>query len=290
MDRKNIMKNLKYALRFLPDEIYMKLYFRLRLKRQLDLDNPKSFNEKLQWLKLNDRNPKYTNIVDKYRVREYIKNTIGEEYLIPLLGVWDNFEEIKFDELPEKFVLKCNHDSGGLSICTDKSKFDIEKARKKIEKSLKCQFYYIGREWQYKNIKRKIICEEFIGDENNIPPIDYKISCFNGKPDNIMVCCERETGNPKFYFFDTNWNQLNYSKANSKSDKEFIIKKPSNLDEMLNIAEKLSSPYFYSRIDLYNKDNKIYFGEITLSPNSGFDNDYSYETDLLLGKKLKLPI
>lgn len=290
MDKNEIMKNLKYTLRFLPDEVYIKLYFRLRLKRKLDLDNPKSFNEKLQWLKLNDRNPNYTDIVDKYRVRKYISEIIGEEYLIPLLGVWDSFEEIDFDTLPKKFVLKCNHDSGGLSICIDKSKFDIGKAKKKIEKSLKCQFYYIGREWQYKNIKRKIICEQFIGDEDGALPMDYKLYCFGGKVEYIMLCYGRETDNTKYYFFDTQWNLIRCNKWGIEAPKDFTLKKPEKLDEMLLIAEKLSKPYYYSRVDLYYVKNRIYFGEITLSPGAGFSVNLTPDADLLFGEKLKLPI
>ena len=288
MKREDFMRSLKYSLRFLPDELYLKLYYTAHLRRKLDLKNPKTFNEKLQWLKFNDRKPFYAIIADKLAVREYIKETIGEEYLIPLIGSWDNFEEIDFNKFPNKFVLKCNHDSGGLVVCTNKDDLDMNKARKVINKSLKTQFYYIGREWQYKNIKPKILCEEFIG-EGDIPPSDFKIACFNGKPDNIMVCYGRETGVTKFYFFDTEWNLLRYNGWGVKAPEGFTLPKPENLDEMLRIAEVLSKPYHYARIDLYNVNGKIYFGEITLCPNSGFDGNILKSTDELFGKKLELP-
>lgn len=288
-NKNKIMIGLKYTLRFLPDELYVKLYYRLRVKRKLDLKNPKTFNEKLQWLKFNDRDPYYAIVVDKYEVRKYIKKTIGEKYLIPLIGVWDKFDDIDFSKLPDKFVLKCNHDSGGIVICTDKSKLNLLEARKTIEKSLKRQFFYIGREWQYKNIKPRIICEEFIGCDD-IPPTDYKISCFNGSADNIMLCYGRETGVTKYYFYNKNWELLKYNKWGKNSPDDFNLIPPDNLQEMFDIAEKLSKDYYYARIDLYNVNGKIYFGEITLCPNSGFDGNILRETDELFGKKMKLPI
>ena len=289
MKKAEFMKNLKYALRFLPDEAYVKLYYRVHVKRKLTLDNPKTLNEKLNWLKFNDRNPFYAVVVDKYANRDYVAGLIGEEYMVPLLGVWDHFDEIDFDKLPEKFVLKCNHDSGGLVICTDKSKLDKNAAKKKIEDSLKCKFYLVGREWQYKNVKPKIICEELLGD-GKIPPADYKFMCFNGKPDNVMVCYGRETGMPKYYFFDMDWNLKRYNGWGKKAPQGFTLPKPDNFDKMVRIAEILSKPYYFARIDLYNTDGKIYFGEITLTPNSGFDANITYETDRLFGDKLHLPV
>lgn len=289
MDKVRIKKMLKYSLRFLPDEVYIKLYFRINTKKKLNLKQPKSFNEKLNWLKLNDRNPFYSEVVDKYKNREYIKNTIGEKYLIRLLGVWENFDDIDFDKLPERFVLKCNHDSGGIVICTDKNELDIKEARKKINNSLKCQFYYIGREWQYKMIKPVIICEELIGD-GVIPPADYKFSCFNGRPDNVMVCSGRETGTPQYYFFDMEWNLKRYNRWGKIAPEGFTLPKPDNFDEMIKIAEILSQPYYYARIDLYNIEGKIYFGEVTLCPNSGFDANLTDEANALFGEMMHLPV
>ena len=290
MNREELMLRAKYTLRFLPDFLYVKLYFRLALKRNLDLENPVTFNEKLQWMKFNDRSPLYSLVSDKYKVREYIKDQIGEKYLVPLIGKWEGVDEINFDILPNQFVLKCNHDSGGLVICKDKNQLDKKKARKKIEKSLKRQFFYIGREWQYRNIKPMVIAEELLLDKSGQPPIDYKISCFNGEVDNVMVCTGRfSKEGVKFYFFNKDWKFLRYNKGDEILPKNFTIDKPENLDEMFEIAKKLSKPFSYARIDLYNLNGKVYFSEITLSPNSGFDTDITYETDKLLGEKLHIP-
>lgn len=290
MNRDRIMMTAKKTLRFLPDQSYVKLYFRLNLHRKLDLKCPKCLNDKLQWMKFNYRFPLQTIVSDKYAVREYVAEKIGSEYLIPLLGVWDNFEQINFEKLPEQFVLKCNHDSGGLAICTNKKDFDINGARKKIERSLKSNFYWIGREYQYKNIIPKIICEQYITEDGNVPE-DYKIYCFNGIPDAILVCKGRfSKGSHKaqYYFYDHNWNFLPYNKGDNVNNNP-KVEKPKNLDKMLEIARKLSEDFIFARIDLYNIDGKIYFGEITLSPNSGFDPDITVETDKMFGEKLEIP-
>lgn len=290
MDRSELMIKLKYALRFLPDSLYVKLYFRLTLKRKLDLNNPITLNEKLQWMKFNDRNPLYSMVSDKLAVRPYIKEQIGEKYLVPLIGSWNKFEDINFELLPNQFVLKCNHDSGGLVICKEKEKLDRNYTENKINKSLKRKFYYVGREWQYKSIKPCIIAEKLLLDENGKEPVDYKFSCFNGKVDHILVCMDRfSEGGVKFYLFDKEWNFLRYNKGDENLPKNFTINKPENLDEMVKIAEKLSKPFSFARIDLYNLNKKVYFSEITLSPNSGFDTDITYETDKLLGDKLHIP-
>lgn len=290
MNRDRVMLMAKKSLRFLPDQSYVKLYFRLNLHRKLDLKNPKYLNDKLQWMKFNYRFPLQTIVSDKYAVREYVAEKIGTEYLIPLLGVWDNFEKIDFDKLPDQFVLKCNHDSGGLVICTNKKDFDINGARKKIKRSLKSNFYWIGREYQYKNIIPKIICEQYITEDGNVPE-DYKIYCFNGIPDAILVCKGRfSKGSHKaqYYFYDHNWNFLPYNKGDTIKN-DLKVEKPKNLEKMLEIARKLSEDFIFARIDLYNVDGKIYFGEITLSPNSGFDPDITIETDKMFGEKLEIP-
>ena len=178
-------------LNFLPDETILKIKFKDRIGKELNLKKPKTFNEKLQWLKLYDRNPAYTKLVDKYEVRKHIAKTIGQEYLIPLLGVWDTFEDINFSKLPNQFVLKCTHDSGGLIICTDKNRLDIDAARKKINKCLKRNYYYPGREWPYKNVKPRIICEKYMVDESGTELKDYKFMCFNGEVKCIFVCLNR---------------------------------------------------------------------------------------------------
>lgn len=290
MNRDKVMTFLKKSLRFLPDKSYIKLYYRLRVGRKLNMDNPTTLNEKLQWMKFNYRFPLQTIVSDKYLVRDYVENKIGIEYLIPLYGNWLNFDDIDFDALPDQFVLKCNHDSGGLAICKDKKTFYQENAKKKINKSLKDNFFYIGREYQYKNIIPRIICEKFISDNGNVP-MDYKIYCFNGKPDVILVCKNRfrnDSHRAQYLYFDQNWNFVPLNKGDELSENP-NIEKPKNLDKMLSIARKLSEDFIFARIDLYNIEGKIYFGEITLTPNSGFDPDITEETDLYFGNKLEIP-
>ncbi|MFR1882878.1 ATP-grasp fold amidoligase family protein [Blautia sp.] len=288
--KEEIMTFLKKSLRILPDKQYVALYYRLRIGKKLNWNNPKTLNEKLQWMKFNYRFPLQSIVSDKLLVRDYVRDKIGEKYLIPLYGSWDSFEGIDFDALPDKFVLKCNHDSGGLVVCQDKSKLNRKKAKKKIEKSLKANFYVIGREYQYKNIIPKIICEQFISEDGTVPN-DYKIYCFNGKPDVILVCRDRFSKNSHraaYLFFDQNWKFLPLNKGD-ESVTNPDVPKPENLDEMIEIARVLSQDFVFSRIDLYNIRGKIYFGEITLSPNSGFDPDITAETDAMFGKKLEIP-
>ena len=256
MNRDEIMKSLKKTFRILPDKQYIKLYFHLRLKRKLNLRNPRHLNDKLQWMKFNYRFPLQTIVSDKYLVRDYVEKKIGNEYLIPLYGNWFDFDEIDFATLPEQFVLKCNHDSGGLAICKDKKTFDKKKAKKKINKSLKDNFFYIGREYQYKNIKPRIICEKFISDNGNVP-MDYKIYCFNGEPDVILVCKDRfrdDSHKAQYLFFDQNWNFMPLNKGDESIENP-NIEKPKNLDMMLSIAKKLSEDFIFARIDLYRWKN-----------------------------------
>lgn len=290
MNREKIMTFVKKSLRFLPDKVYIKLYYQLRVGRKLNMHNPETLNEKLQWLKFNYRFPLQSIVSDKLLVRDYVKEKIGEKYLIPLLGSWKEYSDIDFSKLPNQFVLKCNHDSGGLVVCTDKEKLNHEEAKKKIEKSLRSNFFYIGREYQYRNIKPMIICEKFISDNGKVP-MDYKIYCFNGKPDVILVCRDRfskNTHRASYLFFDQKWNFQPLDKGDENLQ-DVDIPKPENMDEMIEIAKKLSEDFVFARIDLYNIKGKIYFGEITLSPNSGFDPDIKYETDLMFGQKLEIP-
>lgn len=283
-----VYANNKIPLRILPDDIYLRIAYRAIMRERLNLKSPKTFNEKLQWLKLYNRKPDYTMMVDKLGVREYISKTIGDEYLVPLLGVWDNFDDINFDDLPKKFVLKCTHDSGGLIICNDKDKLDIKEARKKINKSLKRNYYYNCREWPYKNVKPRIICEELLETQDGCLPNDYKFHCFNGQPDNVMVCIERSSGNPKFFFFDYKWSLLRYNKSGINAPKNFTLSKPKKIDEMFKIAKILSKDLPFVRVDLYCEGDKIYFGELTFFPQSGFDSNLLKETDILFGDKIRL--
>ncbi len=273
----------------IPDEGYLKLKFWIKMGKKLDLKHPQTFNEKIQWLKLYDRKPKYIELVDKYEVRKHIKNMIGEEYLIPLLGAWEDFERIDFAELPNRFVFKCTHDSGGIILCKDKERFNKAKTRKKLEKRLANNYYYSGREWPYKNIKPRIICEEVLGTESDELPSDYKFHCFNGKPRNVMVCTDRGSGNPKYYFFDQEWKLLRCNVGGLKAPEGFSLPKPEKMDEMFEIAATLSKGVPFVRVDLYFENGQIYFGELTFHPQSGFDYNLLPETDDSWGRDLELP-
>lgn len=272
------------------DKLSLRLLFKIRMGRKLNLENPQTFNEKLQWLKLYDRKPIYTTMVDKYAVKEYVAERIGEEYIIPTLGVWDNFEAIDFDELPKQFVLKCTHDSGGLVICRDKDKLDKEAAKAKISASLKQNFYYHTREWPYKNVPPRIIAEQYMTDSPDSNDFsDYKFFCFDGKVDCVMVCLERSSGDTKFYFFDRDWNLKRLNIRGKNAPEGFTIPKPECMDEMFEIAAKLSQGVSYLRVDLYQSNGRVYFGELTFFPQSGFDANLLPETDEYFGRLLQLP-
>ena len=288
--RFNLMSNLGFFNK-MNDKKFLRKKFKAIMKKDLDLENPQTFNEKLQWLKLYDRNPEYTKIVDKYLVREYIEDQLGEEYLIPLLGVWDDPDDINFDELPDKFVLKCNHNSGlGMYICKDKSKMNIEKVKKELKKGLRQNYYLMGREWPYKDVPRKIICEKYMTDTPESKYFtDYKFFCFNGYVDCVMVCLERFSGDTKFYFFNEKWELQRLNIRGKNAPEGFTIPKPECMDEMFKIAAKLSEGMPYVRVDLYQSNGQIYFGELTLFPDSGFDANILYETDKYFGEMLQLP-
>lgn len=274
----------------MQDEALLNRKYEAIFGKRLNLDNPQTFNEKLQWLKLYDRNPEYTIMVDKYKVRDYIKEKIGEEYLIPLIGVWDNPDDIDFDALPDKFVLKCNHNSGlGMCICKDKSKLNIENVKSELKKGLAQDYYLTGREWPYKNVPRKIIAEKYMTDTSDSSDFtDYKFFCFNGYVDCVMVCLERSSGDTKFFFFDRNWNLKRLNTRGKNAPDGFTISKPSQMDKMFEIAAKLSKGLPFVRIDLYQSNDHIYFGEITFFPDSGFDANLLPETDKYFGNLIHL--
>ncbi|MFA6866937.1 MAG: ATP-grasp fold amidoligase family protein [Clostridia bacterium] len=278
----------KYSWLFKNDMAYIKIEYFLSLKKILNLKNPQSFNEKLQWLKLYNKNPLYTKLVDKYEVRKHISETIGKEYLIPLIGVWDKFEDIDFSKLPNQFVLKCNHDSGGLVICEDKSKIDIEKTRKKINNSLKRNYYYGHREWPYKNVKPKIVCEKYMVDESGTELKDYKFMCFNGKVKCSFVCLNRNSPDGlNVDFYDMDWNLMPFERHYKQSGN--AIPKPYNFKKMVEFAEKLSKNIPFLRVDFYETDEKLYFGELTFYPGSGYEEFTPESFDYLLGSWIKLP-
>lgn len=272
----------------MPDDEFLKRLFKSRLKYDLDLDNPKTFNEKLQWLKLHDRKPEYTMMVDKYKVREYVANTIGEQYLIPLIAVYDKAEDIDFNKLPQKFVLKCNHNSGvGMCICKDKSKINIRKVRKRLNKGLKQDYYLTGREWPYKNVERKIVCEQFMEDKESPDLKDYKFMCFNGEVKCSFVCSERFSGEGlKVTFFDRDWQVMPFTRHYPKSEK--VIEKPKNYELMIELAEKLSKNIPFVRVDFYEVNGKVYFGELTFFPGNGLEEFEPEKYDKMLGDYIDL--
>ena len=271
-----------------PDEKYLKKMCDVRLGYKLNLENPKTFNEKLQWLKLYDRKPKYTMMVDKYAVRKYIADTIGEEYLIPLLGVWDNPDDIDFDTLPNQFVLKCNHNSGlGMCICKDKSKLEIEKVKAELRKGLQQDYYLTSREWPYKNVSRKIVCEKYMEDRQAHELIDYKFMCFNGVVKCSFTCSERFTESGlKVTFFDKDWNVMPFERHYPVSKNP--PKKPINYDKMIQFSEQLSKEIPFVRVDFYEINGQLFFGELTFYPGSGFEEFTPEEWDYKLGDFLKL--
>lgn len=272
-------------LNWLPDERILKIQFKYNMGKKLNLENPKTFNEKLQWLKLYDRNPLYTKLVDKYEVRKYIEKEIGKEYLIPLIGVWDKFEDINFSKLPDRFVLKCTHDSGSVFICTDKSKFNIDEVKKRINKALKRNYYYFAREWPYKHVRPRIICEEFISDKETTPD-DYKVLCFNGKAKLIGVHIDRYS-NHKLDNYDINWHKTLIGKDGPMSD--IVYDKPKEFENMIMLSEKLASGKSHVRIDWFIVKDRLYFGEVTFYEAAGFDHFDNEKDDYLLGSWIKLP-
>lgn len=279
----------EFMARMFPDKAYLKTKFKVHMGKKLNLNNPQSFNEKLQWLKLYDRKPEYTQMVDKYEARKYIAEKIGEEYLIPLLGVWDNPEKIDFDSLPERFVLKCNHNSGlGMCICKDKAKLDINKVRKELKKGLKQDYFITSREWPYKNVKPRIIAEKFMEDENGAEIKDYKVHNFNGIPEFILVCEGRFSKEGLTEdFYDVSWSHIDLKRPGIPN-KEEHHQKPDNLEKMLELSEILAKDIPFLRTDFYEVNGKIYFGEITFFPASGFKKFEPEEWDHKLGELIKL--
>lgn len=269
------------------DILYIRIEYLLRRKKKLHLKNPIRFNEKLQWLKLNCRKEEYSKLVDKYEVKKVVASIIGEQYIIPTLGVWDRFEDINFDKLPDQFVLKCTHDSGGLVICKDKSKLNIGEAKKKINRCLKRQYFYDHREYPYKNVPPRIMAEKYMVDETGWQLKDYKIFCFNGEPKFIEVDYDRYVGH-KLNVYDLDWNFVDFYMT-SPNDRNVHIERPKCLDEMLRLARELSKNDIFVRVDFYSIDEKLYFGELTYHPGAGNIDFHPDEYDYKLGEMLQLP-
>lgn len=279
----------KVPLRFIPDKLYLKLLYRSFTGRKLNLKNPQTFNEKIQWLKLYDRNPIYTKLVDKYAVRDYVSKTIGDQYLIPLIGVYNTPNEINFYHLPNQFVLKSNHGSGDVFICNDRSLLNKKKLRKNINTWLKKNYYWPYREWPYRDIEPKLICEKYLIDDNDsIYLTDYKFYCFNGIPKYCQVISNRGV-NETIDFYDENWIKMPFTGLRNLPKSNQRMPKPEKYEEMLRIAQKLSKNIPFVRVDLYYVKNKIYFGEMTFYPQSGFGNFTPTEWNVKVGDLIKLP-
>lgn len=280
----------KLALtRYIPDRIYLQMMFFKHFGYFVNLNNPKTFNEKLQWLKLYDRKPEYTKMVDKYEVKKHVADLIGEEYIFPTLGVWNTPEDIDFDELPDQFVLKWNHDSGSIVICKDKSRFDRTNAVQRLQKGKKYSGYWYGREWPYKNVKPKIIAEKYMEDTESKELRDYKFFCFDGEPKVLFVATNRQTHGEevKFDFFDMEYNHLNVK--NGHPNAVIPPPKPQQFDLMKDLARKLSKNIPHIRVDFYEVDGRVYFGEMTFFHFSGMVTFEPKEWDERLGAWIKLP-
>lgn len=277
----------KKMANILPDKIYLSLLYRFFIGRKLDLNNPQTFTEKIQWLKLYDRNPLYTQLADKFQVKEYVSRLIGTEYVVPLIGVYDSFEKIDINSLPDKFVLKTNHVGGGsgVVIVSDKKTFEVEKAKSQLEKSL-----HSGKnkwkEYQYDGIKRAIIAEEYIDHEGEL--FDYKFFCFNG----FVKCFKVDFGrfvDHHANYYDRDCKLLPFGESLLMPNPDYAHKFPDNIDDMIAMAEKLSTGIPFARVDMYNVKNRIYFGEITFHPGSGFVPFSPDIWDYKLGEWLSLP-
>lgn len=277
---------IKKLLSLLPDELYLKIMYYYHFRRGLDLKSPKTFNEKLQWLKLNDRKDIYTEMVDKVKAKSLVASIIGEEYIIPNLGVWKRAEDIDFSKLPNQFVLKCNHDSHGTVICRDKDKLNMDETREFLRKRLKTNGYQYGREWPYKNVEKCILAEPLI-DDGSKSLIDYKVHNFNGIPKMILVCQDRfdEAGMVED-FYSEDWLHLDVKRPGSKDGK--IIDKPDELDDLLRVSSILSKNIPFLRTDFYIVNHRLLFSELTFFPASGFQRFLPDSYDLYLGGLLDI--
>lgn len=281
MNRKVIWK----ALEYLPDKPFLSLLFKRRLGYAMDWKNPQSFNQKLQWMKLYDENPLYSTYADKVEVRNFVVATIGEQYLIPCLGVYDKAEDINYDLLPDRFVLKCNHGAKYNVICKDKSKLDILATNTAINKWLKDKFWRQKREYHYRAIKPRILCEQYMEDAETSGLNDYKVFMIAGEPYMIQVDLDR-FGEHQRNIYDADWHLLDVEISFPKGPD---VPRPVVLDEMVDCAKKLADGFAEVRVDFYVINGKLYFGEMTFFSGAGFSRYKPREFEFEMGKKLKLP-
>jgi len=284
------MLRMRDRLHPYDDETYVKKLYHIKFGKDPDLENPKTYSEKLQWLKLHDRNPEYTRMVDKYEAKRYVAEKIGEEYIIPALGVWDHFDDINFDALPNQFVLKCTHDSGGVRICKDKKTFDFEGARKKLEHCLGRSYYRNNREWPYKNVKPRILAEKYMEDENGKGELtDYKLHFFSGECKVILVAQNRfGKGGLEKDYYTPEWEYLDFMKGDDVHAPQ-RCPRPPQMDEMIRLGKILAGNLPTIRVDFYVIRGKIYFGELTFFPASGTVQFHPEKWDRIFGDWVKLP-
>lgn len=278
------------AFKSLDDKLYLQLMYRARMGEKLNLENPISFNEKMQWLKLNERKPLYTILADKIEMREYLSSIIGDQYLVPLIGIWDTPDQIDFENLPEKFVIKCNHNSGlGMCICTDKNTLDFDLVRKDLMRGLNEDYYLHFREWPYRDIRRRIICEKYLTDESGYELKDYKVFVLSGEAKYVQVDYDRFTDHHR-NFYDSTWTYVPFTTL-YPTNPDRTIEKPQKLNEMLEIAEFIANKTgleSFVRIDFYAIYESLYIGEITMFHGSGYEPFFPSEYDVRLGRMIKI--
>ena len=272
------------------DELYLRLLYRGVMGKKLHLNPPMTYNEKLQWLKLHDQNPIYPQLCDKIAVRDFVRERIGESYLTPIIGIWDDPDKIDFTNLPEQFVLKCTHDSGGVILCPNKSEFDMNHARECLKTWLKRDYSIAGREWPYHFVPRRVFAEAFIPSANGARPDDYKFYCFNGDIRIILLCTNRIKAHADYYYFDAERKPYPINELSSTLPKDYLLPRSPHFNEMQQIAQRLSVGFRHVRVDLFDTSEGVRFGEITLFDQSGFNNDFSYKGDLDMGNMLNLSI
>lgn len=273
------------------DKRYLDLIFRYRMGYRINWDNPTTFSEKLNWLKVNDHNPLYTKLVDKESVKAFVSERVGAEYVIPTLGVWENPEDIQFESLPERYVLKTTHGGGneGVIICKDKRNFDTGATLSKLNRSMKQDLYRDSREWPYKNVEKRIICEPYVEDKKTGELRDYKFFCFDGEVKALFVATDRQKREePFFNFFDSDYNPLPIKQGHPVSD--VYPEKPESFELMKEIASKLSKGFPHVRVDLYEVNGKVLFGELTFYHFGAVVPFEPIEWDYKFGEWIKLPV
>lgn len=282
-----LVKTLYFSSPMFGDEMYLKILYHLRLMKKLNLKNPITYNEKLQWLKLNYRKPVMTKMVDKFEAKKWIRQIVGEEYVIKNYGIWNQFDEIDFNILPNQFVLKTTHDQGGVVICKDKDIFDLKEAKKKLDKHLKIKHYLISREWPYKDVKPRILAEEYLNSNNDLNFKDYKFYCFNGEPKVMYISMGKVAGKMTLDYYDMNFNKLNIRRPGIENSGCSNIK-PQNWDLMIDLSRRLSMGFPHIRIDFYEINNKTYVGELTFFQGGGLMRFIPEEWDKIFGDWIEI--